>query len=495
VCENRPVLFNSIEFIFVFLPAVFVAFWFVWSYGSVPRNAVLLVASLLFYAWWDVRFLPLLLASIVANYSIGRLMLAHPAHRRAVVIAGVTLNLAALGYFKYVNFFVENIEALSGQSLDFARVVLPIGISFFTFTQIAYLIDASRGQAGEYSLLNYGLFVTFFPHLIAGPILHHREMMRQFDTSNRSELARNVAIGLSLFAVGLFKKTVLADTAAPYASPVFAAFDAGTGASTVEAWIGAFAYAFQIYFDFSGYSDMAVGLALMFGIDFPVNFVSPYKATSIIEFWRRWHVTLSRFLRDYLYIPLGGNRRGATRRYVNLAVTMLLGGLWHGASWNFVIWGGLHGVYLGINHAGAGRLRAAVGARQARLLGWALTFVAVTCAWVFFRATTLTGALGMLAAMFGFAPAFWPVSTAPSSLGHAAGFLLLSAVICTALPNMYQVLRDHQIGLVPPDAVGPARLRWTPSLASGALYGAIFIVALGFLFFTPNESPFLYFQF
>ena len=488
-------LFNSIEFIFVFLPAAFLAYWLAWPYGPAARNSVLLVASLMFYAWWDVRFLPLLLVSIVVNYSIGRTMLGQPDRRRLAMLIGVTLNLVALGYFKYMNFFVDNVEALSGRPLHLARVVLPIGISFFTFTQIAYLVDASRRKASEYNLLNYGLFVTFFPHLIAGPILHHREMMPQFETSDRSELTRNVAIGLSLFAVGLFKKTVLADTAAPYAGPVFAAFDAGTGASTVEAWIGAFAYAFQIYFDFSGYSDMAVGLALLFGINFPVNFLSPYKATSIIEFWRRWHMTLSRFLRDYLYIPLGGNRRGPARRYLNLGVTMLLGGLWHGASWNFVVWGGLHGVYLGINHAGSGRLEAAVGARGSRLLGWLLTFLAVTCAWVFFRATTLPGAVRMIVTMFGFGSAFLPVGMTPASTGQAGAFLVLSLALCTALPNMYDLLREHRIGLVADAGAGGRGLRWRPGLAAGVLYGAVFLVALGFLFFTPNESPFLYFQF
>jgi alginate O-acetyltransferase complex protein AlgI len=337
------VLFNSVEFIFVFLPAAFLAYWLAWPYGPAARNSVLLVASLMFYAWWDVRFLPLLLVSIVVNYSIGRMMLDQPDHRRLAMLIGVTLNLVALGYFKYMNFFVDNVEALSGRPLHLVRVVLPIGISFFTFTQIAYLVDASRRKASEYNLLNYGLFVTFFPHLIAGPILHHREMMPQFETSDRSELTRNVAIGLSLFAVGLFKKTVLADTAAPYAGPVFAAFDAGTGASTVEAWIGAFAYAFQIYFDFSGYSDMAVGLAFLLGFRFPQNFNSPYQSVNISDFWRRWHMSLSFWLRDYLFIPLGGSHgsRAATLR--NLFITMFLGGLWHGAAWTFVVWGLIHG--------------------------------------------------------------------------------------------------------------------------------------------------------
>jgi alginate O-acetyltransferase complex protein AlgI len=490
------VLFNSLEFLLLFLPAVYGLYLIAQRLVPGARTGLLVAASLFFYAWWDVRFLPVLLVSIALNFCFGRFILARPARARWLLRGAVGANLLALGFFKYADFFTENLEALFGVSLGAPGIALPIGISFFTFTQIAYLVDASRGHSAEYRPLNYALFVTFFPHLVAGPILHHREMMPQFAEPERRADGRNLALGLSLFSVGLFKKVCIGDVVGEYAQPVFAVFDAGAATTMGEAWIGALAYTFQIYFDFSGYSDMAVGLALLFGIDFPVNFFSPYQATSIVEFWRRWHMTLSRFLRDYLYIPLGGSRRGRARRYVNLALTMLLGGLWHGASWNFVIWGGLHGVYLGVNHACAGQLARVIGHRLAAIAGWALTFLAVTAAWVFFRAATLGGAATMLGVMLG-------VSTVPTPrtvIDEPAGVVLLLAallVVCVGLPNLYQVLREYRAGLVPDGFrldTWPV-LRWRPTLTTGVLCGSLFLGALYFVLYSPVDSPFLYFQF
>ncbi len=307
-----------------------------------------------------------------------------------------------LGYFKYANFFVDNLNALVGSSLTLETIILPLAISFFTFQQITYLVDAYRGETREYHFLHYALFVTFFPQLIAGPIVHHREMLPQFarDTLYRLK-AEHLAVGITIFTVGLFKKVVLADGIAIYATPVFEAAEAGVVLTLFEAWGGALAYSLQLYFDFSGYSDMAIGLARMFGIRLPLNFNSPYKASSIIDFWRRWHITLSRFLRDYLYIPLGGGRKGEARRITNLMITMLLGGLWHGAGWTFVLWGGLHGVYLVINHGWRRLFPVNQSGRLRKSFGWLLTMLVVVVAWVPFRAESMEGAMQMLTAMVG----------------------------------------------------------------------------------------------
>ncbi|MBT5260335.1 MAG: MBOAT family protein, partial [Nitrospina sp.] len=343
-------LFNSYAFIFLFLPVTLLGFQLIGNRGHC-RVAVswLIGASLFFYGWWNPAYLGLILTSILFNYAVGVSLGSRPA--KTVLVVGIAANLGLLGYFKYANFFVDNINALTGSDIVLERIILPLAISFFTFQQITYLVDTYRGETQECDFLRYCLFVTFFPQLIAGPIVHHREMMPQFakDTFCRLK-AKHLAVGLTIFSVGLFKKVILADGIAVYSTPVFDAAEAGVILTFVDAWCGALAFTFQLYFDFSGYSDMAIGLGRMFGIILPVNFFSPYKASNIIEFWRRWHITLSRFARDYLYIPLGGNRKGTLLRFANLMITMLLIGLWHGAGWTFVIWGGLHGSYLVINH-------------------------------------------------------------------------------------------------------------------------------------------------
>src|SRR3954470_21538126 len=381
-------LFSSYAFLFQFLPAVALAFAVARRFS--PRCGIwaLAFASLIFYGAWKPVYLLLLLASIGVNFWLG-LQMEDPRRRRAIGTLGIAFNLAALCYFKYTNFLFDSLGALTGTPLPFVNVVLPLGISFFSFQQIAYLVDVMRGAKVERDLVSYTLFVSFFPHLIAGPLVHHAEMIPQFKRGRTSRSAVLAARGLAIFAAGLFKKVVIADNLAQFVTPVFTHLDAGGGVSTQWAWLSTLAYTLQIYFDFSGYSDMAVGLALLFGIRLPVNFLSPYKATSIIEFWRRWHITLSRFLRDYLYIPLGGNRLGEARRYQNLLVTMLLGGLWHGAGWNFVIWGGLHGLYLSIDRARGARRELPGGLPAVRdLPAIALTFVLACFAWIFFRAHT-----------------------------------------------------------------------------------------------------------
>jgi D-alanyl-lipoteichoic acid acyltransferase DltB (MBOAT superfamily) len=393
-------LFNSYVFLFLFLPATVVAYYVARRrFGHEAALAVLAAASLFFYAWWDVRNVALLVGSIAVNYLIGRAL--ERSKRRWLLVTGIAANLTVLAIFKYFNFFLRNLHAVTGAPLGALEISLPLGISFFTFEQITFLVDTWRGRTRPGTALSYGVFVGFFPHLIAGPIVQHRDLGGQLQNRERKDdLWFNLGAGLSIFAIGLAKKVLLADTFAPFASGVFDAADRGASMPMGAAWAGAAAYAFQIFFDFSGYSDMAIGLARMLGYQLPVNFDAPYRSTSIVEFWRRWHISLSTFLRDYLYIPLGGNRHGEGRRYLNLMITMLLGGLWHGAGWTFVAWGGLHGLYLAVAHlwskvapANPGRFRLG--------LGWVVTMLAVLVAWVFFRAKTFAGAALILQAMAG----------------------------------------------------------------------------------------------
>lgn len=513
-------LFNSYGFILVYLPLVLGGFFLLGRRSPWLATAFLALASLVFYGWWDVTYLPLLLGSIAFNFFVGRQVL----RRREVdrpsarvwVTAGVATNLLLLGYYKYADFFVSNINVALGTSLVQPGIVLPIGISFFTFTQIAYLVDAYQGKASEYEPVQYGLFVTYFPHLVAGPILHHREMMPQFrDRAIFTPVAEHVSVGVSIFVIGLFKKVVIADGIAEYATPGFAAAAEGKSLTMSEAWFAALSYTMQLYFDFSGYSDMAVGLSRMFGVRLPLNFDSPYKASSIIEFWRRWHMTLSRFLKDYLYVPLGGSRRGPLRRHLNLFITMVLGGMWHGASWTFIVWGALHGAYLVANHAwrvirGGGPM--VFGERAAYAT---LTFVAVVLAWVFFRAESVGTALEMVKAMMGWngfglpeainarlsalpgVPKEWLVAPSGTGIDLRSNFLWICACafIAWVLPNTQQMMGRHVMG---EGHVATGLLARFPALAwrPNAFWLAT-VVALGLISMSRlnRVSEFLYFQF
>ena len=440
-------LFTTLAFALGFLPVVFAGFFLLGRFSPRRAAAWLFLASLFFYGYWMPAFVGLLLASIVVNFGVGRAIAqavsdGARARGKALLVAGIVFNLGLLSWFKYANFLVDSLNAVLDSHWQLGEITLPIGISFFSFTQIAFLADAYQKGVKEYRFAHYGLFVTYFPHLVAGPVLHHAQMMPQFGEARTYRVhAPHLAAGFAIFAIGLFKKVVLADGVSPYADAVFNAAHGGAALSLLDGWTGALAYTFQLYFDFSGYSDMAVGLSLLFNIRLPYNFDSPYKSLSISDFWRRWHMSLSTFLRDYLYIPLGGNRRGGARRYVNLMLTMLLGGLWHGANWTFVIWGGLHGLYLGINHG----FRAALGARLAtletrwayRASAWALTFLAVVIAWVLFRAPDFATAARVLGAMTGAAPVndtpvLW---NAGLSLAGAAAHCLALGLACVALPN------------------------------------------------------------
>lgn len=394
-------LFNSYEFIFAFLPITFIGYYWLNSVASQNTSRTFLVfASLFFYSWWNVLYLPILIGSIVFNYLVGGRLRAEmnaglsQATRKLLLTLGIVLNLGLLGYFKYADFLIENTNDFAGTTIAPLNLALPLAISFFTFQQIAYLVDCYRGEVKSSGFISYAVFVSFFPQLIAGPIVHNREMIPQFsDSKNRRINYRNISLGLFIFSIGLFKKVAIADTFAVWAT---AGFDNASTLQFVEAWVTSLSYTFQLYFDFSGYTDMAIGLALLFNIKLPVNFNSPYKATNIQDFWRRWHITLSRFLRDYLYIPLGGNRHGELRTYINLLGTFVLGGLWHGAGWTFVFWGFLHGMALVIHRAWS-----KLNFKLWIWISWLLTFVFVVVAWVFFRATEWSEAIKVLKGMSG----------------------------------------------------------------------------------------------
>lgn len=518
-------LFNSYEFLLGFLPVTLVGYFAAAQLGPRAGAIWLSVASLFFYGWWAPRYLLLLLMSITANYACG-LQLAQMPDRRAaqkLLAAAIVANLLLLGYYKYCNFFISTLNQ-AGFKVQALDILLPIGISFFTFTQIAFLADVYSGRAKEFDFVRYVLFVTFFPHLIAGPVLHHKEMMPQFAVPETSRFQiDNFSIGMTIFTIGLAKKVLLADGFANWASPIFASADSGFKPGLVVAWLGALAYTLQLYFDFSGYSDMAIGLSRLFGIKLPVNFNSPYKALNIVDFWRRWHMTLSRFLRDYLYIPLGGNRHGPWRRHGNLMVTMILGGLWHGASWTFVLWGTLHGIYLVIYHAWSTipwrcRAKSYGAAAAAKAAAWTLTFCAVVVAWVVFRASNPSSAVAILKGMAGFNGVILPETVVSVVPGLAKALLALGAELKSAdvlalggshflgEPRELVVLTILAILILPMPNTQELMARYTPVLESGPLssgwYGlnAGTGVLCGILFWLclmslDRRTEFLYFQF
>lgn len=393
-------LFNSYIFIFLFLPITLIIYYLLLiKSGNVWAKFFLVIASLLFYGWWNPIYLFVIIASLIFNYHVGVNL--RRSKSKLLLFLGVSVNLSALVYYKYFNFFVDNLNIAFDLSYNVENIILPLAISFFTFQQVSYLIDVYKGNVQKYSILDYSLFVTFFPQLIAGPIVHHYEILPQFSNEKISlKIKNNLSIGITIFIFGLFKKVILADSISAYATPIFIMAESGQYLNFYTSWFGALSYSFQLYFDFSGYSDMAIGLALMFGVNLPINFHSPYKSINIIEFWRRWHITLSRFLRDYLYIPLGGNKKGETKRKVNLFITMLVGGIWHGSGWTFIIWGGYHGVLLTINHSW--RKICKTKGNKMKYIYHFITFISVVVGWVVFRAESFQGAINMYSSMFDF---------------------------------------------------------------------------------------------
>jgi alginate O-acetyltransferase complex protein AlgI len=465
---------------------------------------LLIALSLFFYSYWLPIYLLLILGSMAVNYAIGvwAIRPADQRKRKIAVTLGIAANLILLGYFKYYGFFVENIQTLLGIQGDVPRIALPLGISFFTFQQISFLIEVYRRHVDRVDLTNYVLFVSFFPQLIAGPIVTQSEMLPQLRRKTNWRLRPDhFSLGFFLFSAGLFKKSVLIDPYVPFIDIVFDHAAAGHAVSFLDAWTGAIGYSFQIYLDFSGYSDMAIGLALIFGLKLPVNFFSPYKAASIREFWRRWHITLSRFLQEFLYIPFGGSRHGHGRTMLALVGTMTLGGLWHGAGWQFILWGALHGVMLVINHLWAELTRASP------VLTWisrtmiyrplmvVLTFAALAVTWVFFRAPDLESALRIVSGMFGLTDT---ASVTSLEKGIALAFPVYF-IFVWALPNTIQITKRFPVSLRPAAFAKEMRLapkrRWLEFRFN--LIWALFslVLFLAGWFSLSNLSPFIYFQF
>ncbi len=528
-------LFNSYQFIFVFLPVTLLGFFQIGKKGKYQLSmGWLVLTSLVFYGWANPGYLILLMISIGCNYLIGIELSNYQENsqekrwlnKKQILFLGIVINLSLLAYYKYTDMIILTFDNLLGTNFNLKNIILPLGISFFTFNQIAYLVDNYKRKTQEYSFLKYCLFVAFFPYLTSGPIVHHKEITPQF---NNEEIYRynsqNVAIGLTIFFIGLFKKVIFADSIATYATPIFDAGSQGISLPFLEAWGGALAYSIQLYFDFSGYSDMAIGVARMFGIKLPLNFDSPYKAVNIAEFWRQWHMTLSGFLRDYLYIPLGGNRQGEPRRYVNLIVTMLLGGLWHGAGWNFVLWGGLHGVYLVI-HRQWQSLRIYLGhdlknsSWGQRAISRLITFLAVVITWVFFRAKDMSTAWNIIKGMLGLNGISFPANIADAlkikgflanlgvsftvSGGTEMVFTYLWVVVLLAIawvtPNTQEWMALYSPALNEnvrhsDNELGSnfwKRLRWMPTKIWSIIIGII--AGLGIVYLL-RPTEFLYFQF
>ena len=388
-------LFSDPIFVFLFLPVVFLAFFLL---KQVNKAGLLILASFVFYGFWNIYLLPLLIGSILVNFYVSNLFEKEESQtkNRAYLVFGILFNLGLLGYFKYKNFFLENICLLFECNFALYQLALPLGISFFTFQQISFLVDRYKAHQQHVSLKDYMLFVSFFPQLIAGPIVSHHELIPQIRRLTNKVSHGYLWRGVVIFSIGLFKKLVIADQIAKNATPVFHVAEKGEAITFVDAWIGTLSFTFQIYFDFSAYSDMAIGLALLFGVILPINFNSPYKAGNIQDFWRNWHMTLSRFLKDRVYIPLGGNQSGTLSTYRNLFLTMLIGGLWHGAHWNFVIWGALHGVGLCLH-----RVYSKITSFTIPHMGRIITFLFVVMTWVFFRAESFDGAINVLQGLIG----------------------------------------------------------------------------------------------
>ncbi len=487
-------LFNSYEFVFAFLPIVLLAFFLIGRQNQSLAASFLGLASLFFYAWFSINALPILLVSIVFNYFLG---LKISQTKSKVLIQGAILaNLLLLGFFKYFNFFYSSIALGLGIDTSSAypilEIALPIGISFFTFTQIAFLVDCYQGKVRETNPVHYLLFVTYFPHLIAGPVLHHAQMMPQFAKKETYQLQyESIGLGTLIFAIGLAKKVLLANPLGEFADGFYNQLDPGAIPPWDQSWLAALAYTFQIYFDFSGYTDMAIGISLMFGIQLPINFNAPYRATSIIEFWRRWHISLSTFLRDYLYIPLGGNRHGKWLRYRNLMLTMILGGLWHGASWNFVLWGFLHGLLLSMNHLWQSLApKTWSSLKGLQYISWLLTFTCIVITFLIFRVENNTHLTVALEGLINFTDSASSKYWISSHLKLQDLLILLAIsflVIAFEIPTHQLKERLQQWNLkIPMISI---------NIKIFALTTLTFVTVLACINRVGSYNPFLYFQF
>ncbi|WP_404455695.1 MBOAT family protein [Virgibacillus necropolis] len=480
-------LFNSFEFIFVFLPFVFVGYFLLNKIHMGAALLLLLLCSLVFYSWWNPIYLPLMLASLGANYFFGIMITKiKPDKKKKVVLSiGLLFNVSLLGFFKYTDFFIKNANIVLQEDFNLLHLVLPLAISFYTFQQIAYLVDSYRGETKEYNFVNYALFISFFPQLIAGPIVHHSEVINQYQDKIKKKINwENISKGLFIFSIGLFKKVGIADTFAIWANNGFSSSESLT---FFDSWITSLSYTFQLYFDFSGYTDMAIGAALLFNITLPINFYSPYKAVSIQDFWRRWHITLSKFLLNYIYIPLGGNKKGPRRTYINILIIFFVSGFWHGAGWTFVVWGLLHGG-ASVIHRGWSK----AGFKLPKLVAWFITFQFINATWVLFRAPNFGTAVDVLSAMIGLnkiqvpnqillifnwniPEAYLYTFNLTNDLSKTVIYLIIALFVSLFLKNSIQLTKN----------LGPNPVY--------SIYAAILFVYAAFRL--QNVSEFLYFNF
>jgi alginate O-acetyltransferase complex protein AlgI len=488
-------LFNSSQFIFLFLPVIFVIYFILNRFELIlAGKAWLVISSLYFYSYWNNSYLLILLFSLFGNYTFGNL-LSRPKdsfknnfNRKIILFVGILFNLLVLGYYKYYNFILYNVNQLVDTGIHVTNIILPLAISFFTFQQIAYLVDSYKQDCKEYDFLTYCLFVTFFPQLIAGPIVHHKEMMPQFEKLSAKKVnIKNIGLGLGLFSIGLFKKVLIADQFAIWANQGFNNIEA---IHIFDAWQSSLSYTFQLYYDFSGYADMAIGLGLLFNITLPINFDSPYKATNIQIFWRCWHMTLSRWLKDYVYIPLGGSRCSSLLNLRNLFLTAFISGMWHGAGWTFLAWGSLHGLAMIIH-----RVWSNLGFKLNKYISWFITFNFINMAWVIFRSDSIHDALKFLRIMFNFSD--WsgfgtkyldvigmifqkPMATsfAPSTIDYFSFPSILIVLICVMMMrNSNQIVTESE-------------LTWKQSILFGTILGISIAAVLA-----SKSTVFLYFNF
>ncbi|KPK50217.1 MAG: hypothetical protein AMJ63_15160 [Myxococcales bacterium SG8_38_1] len=542
-------LFNSYEFIFVFLPLALAVFFVL---GTVSRRWALssiIVASIAFYTWWRPLNLLIMVPALLINFALARALLRFVGKKqkrrvsRAVLIGGIAFNVAFLGYFKYANFAATVAHDVFGRDLVLTEIVLPLGISFITFQMLAFLIDVHGGRIESFTLRDFFLFAMFFPQLIAGPIVHYREMMPQFHRASCRSDKEDISVGLTLFAFGLFKKVALADSIGPLISPIYDQAASGASISLLTSWMAAVGFTMQIYFDFSGYSDMALGIARFFGIRLPKNFYSPLRASSIIDFWLRWHITLTRFLTAYIYNPLAlwltrrrlakrksvyGGRSTTLGAFLELLMfptvfTMLISGVWHGAGYTFIVWGLLHGVYLTINHGwrqvGPGLFKDKQSyARVMEPVGLVLTFVGVAASMIIFRAATMGSAVNLLKGMIGVNGValpravfdrLGPLTGWLGEVGVARGlepgievnlivpWIVLLTFIALALPNTLQILAPHEpaLGVKPPSGMTGFRGRLMTWSASPAWAILLSLIAAVGVFQLGGQSEFLYWQF
>jgi alginate O-acetyltransferase complex protein AlgI len=516
--------FNSYLFLLLFVPFSLLGYYFTANFGHRRLSIIwLILVSLLFYGWQKPLFVLLLLSSIISNYVIQIILskIRIDSRRTIVLTIGIVANILLLGYFKYTNFFANNLGTILHRDLNLNTIIIPLAISFFTLQQIAYLVDAYRRKLESHDFLDYSLFVTFFPKLVSGPIVRFSELMPQITRKVMPCItAENISLGLTVLCLGLFQKVIIADNIAAYVTPVFSNAASGTALSFFESWQGALGYTFQLYFDFSGYTNMAIGLAFLFGFRLPLNFYSPYKATSVIDFWRRWHMTLSRFIRDYLYIPLGGNLKGIPRQMINLMIAMIIAGFWHGAGWTFIIWGALHGFYLAINHCWS-RLRKKLSSDPENSRGLPpvisipITFIAVVIAWVFFRANSVGAATNILNGMVGGNGFVLPfgyqthLGLLGPLLGHigitfspltvfshlAVIWIFVSLLICWFFPNVQEYMSNYPVTLdnFRERSITKHRwLKWEPSLLTALITSALALIALTNI---SHISSFIYTRF